>query len=79
VGKPEGIHLMIGRRPYAAFGNSTCDREMLEHTGAGDGARLMIWCCMTMRNANTPTGLPDTKVGTFTQELFDEAVWVPKF
>ena len=29
-GKPEGIHLMIGRRPYAAFGNSTGDRQMLE-------------------------------------------------
>ena len=26
AGKPEGIHLMIGRRPYAAFGNSTGDR-----------------------------------------------------
>src|SRR5262249_25981235 len=23
VGKAEGIHLMIGRRPYAALGNST--------------------------------------------------------
>ena len=40
AGKPEGIHLMIGRRPYAAFGNSTGDREMLEYTAAGDGARL---------------------------------------
>ena len=40
AGKPEGIHLMIGRRPYAAFGNSTGDRQMLEYTGAGDGARL---------------------------------------
>ncbi|WGD55013.1 HAD family hydrolase [Bradyrhizobium sp. CB1650] len=30
AGKPEGIHLMIRRRPYAAFGNSTGDREMLE-------------------------------------------------
>ena len=39
AGKPEGIHLMIGRRPYAAFGNSTGDRQMLEYTGAGDGAR----------------------------------------
>ena len=31
---------------------------------------------MTMRNANMPTAQrkePDTKVGTFTQELFDEA------
>ena len=26
AGKPEGIHLMIGRRPIAAFGNSTGDR-----------------------------------------------------
>ena len=29
---------MIGRRPYAAFGNSTGDRQMLEYAGAGDGA-----------------------------------------
>ena len=28
---------MIGRRPYAAFGNSTGDREMLEWTRAGNG------------------------------------------
>ena len=26
AGKPEGIHLMIGRRPIAAFGNSTGDQ-----------------------------------------------------
>jgi phosphoglycolate phosphatase-like HAD superfamily hydrolase len=26
AGKPEGIHLMIGRRPTAAFGNSTGDQ-----------------------------------------------------
>ena len=42
AGKPEGIHLMIGRRPHAAFGNSTGDRQMLEYTGAGEGARLMM-------------------------------------
>ena len=41
-GKPEGIALMIGRRPLAEFGNSTGDREMLEFTQAGDGARLMV-------------------------------------
>src|SRR5215472_6354408 len=39
AGKPEGIHMMIGRRPYAAFGNSTGDKEMLEYTKAGDGER----------------------------------------
>ncbi len=42
AGKPEGIHLMIGRRPHAAFGNSTGDRQMLEYTKAGDGARLSM-------------------------------------
>ena len=35
VGKPEGIHMMIGRRPCAAFGNSDGDRQMLEYTKAG--------------------------------------------
>jgi phosphoglycolate phosphatase-like HAD superfamily hydrolase len=42
AGKPEGINLMIGRRPYAAFGNSTGDRQMLEYTEAGDGRRLTM-------------------------------------
>src|SRR6266542_513065 len=77
AGKPEGIHLMIGRRPYAAFGNSTGDREMLEYTGAGDGARLMMLVLhddAKREYAYGPAqGLPDTKVGTFTQALYDEA------
>ncbi len=34
--------MMIGRRPRVAFGNSTGDQQMLEYTGAGDGARLMM-------------------------------------
>jgi phosphoglycolate phosphatase-like HAD superfamily hydrolase len=77
AGKPEGIHLMIGRRPYAAFGNSTGDRQMLEYTGAGDGARLMMLVLhddATRESAYGPaTGLPASKVGTFTQALYDEA------
>jgi len=77
AGKPEGIHLMIGRRPYAAFGNSTGDRQMLEYTGAGDGARLMMLVLhddATREYAYGPaTGLPASKVGTFTQALYDEA------
>ena len=77
AGKPEGIHLMIGRRPRAAFGNSDGDREMLEYTGAGDGARLMMLVLhddTTREYAYGPAqGLPDTKVGTFTQALYDEA------
>jgi phosphoglycolate phosphatase-like HAD superfamily hydrolase len=77
AGKPEGIHLMIGRRPYAAFGNSIGDRQMLEYTGAGDGARLtmIVFHDDAQREyAYGPAqGLPDTKVGTFTQALYDEA------
>jgi len=77
AGKPEGIHLMIGRRPYAAFGNSTGDRQMLEYTKAGDGARIAM---LVMHDdakrgyAYGPArGLPATRVGTFTQALYDEA------
>jgi phosphoglycolate phosphatase-like HAD superfamily hydrolase len=77
AGKPEGIHLMIGRRPVAAFGNSPGDQQMLEYTGAGAGARLEMLVLHddpTREYAYGPAeGLPDTKVGTFTQELFDKA------
>jgi phosphoglycolate phosphatase-like HAD superfamily hydrolase len=77
AGKPEGIHLMIGRRPYAAFGNSTGDRQMLEYTGGGDGARLMMLVLhddAKREYAYGPAqGLPDSKVGAFTQALYDEA------
>jgi len=76
-GKPEGINLIIGRRPSAAFGNSTGDRQMLEYTGTGDGVRLM----MLVLHDDAPReyaygparGLPDSKVGVFSQALFDEA------
>ena len=77
AGKPEGIHLMIGRRPVAAFGNSTGDRQMLEYTKAGDGARLSMLVLhddAKREYAYGPAqGLPATKVGTFTQALYDEA------
>jgi phosphoserine phosphatase len=77
AGKPEGIYLMIGRRPYAAFGNSTGDRQMLEYTKAGDGARLAMLVLhddAAREYAYGPAqGLPDSKVGTFSQALFDEA------
>ena len=77
AGKPEGIHLMIGRRPYAAFGNSDGDQQMLEYTKAGSGARLAMLVLhddAKREYAYGPAqGLPDTKVGTFTQALYDEA------
>jgi phosphoglycolate phosphatase-like HAD superfamily hydrolase len=77
AGKPEGIHLMIGRRPHAAFGNSIGDRQMLEYTKAGGGARLAMLVLhddVDREYAYGPAqGLPDSKVGTFTQDLYDEA------
>ncbi len=72
AGKPEGIHLVIGRRPVAAFGNSIGDKEMLEyHTGRRRStphgsrasrrrrARVRLW--------------PNSKVGTFPDALMEEA------
>jgi hypothetical protein len=77
AGKPEGIHLMIGRRPRAAFGNSGGDKEMLEYTKAGDGARLAMLVLhddATREYAYGPAkGLRASKVGTFPQTLYDQA------
>jgi phosphoserine phosphatase len=77
AGKPAGINKFIGRRPIAAFGNSAGDRQMLEWTGAGNGARLMMLVFhddAEREYAYGPAnGLPDTKFGTFPQSLMDEA------
>jgi phosphoglycolate phosphatase-like HAD superfamily hydrolase len=77
AGKPEGIHLVIGRRPRAAFGNSTGDQQMLEYTTIDNGAQLgmlVLHDDAGREYAYGPAqGLPDTKVGTFTQALYDEA------
>jgi hypothetical protein len=77
TGKPVGINLFIGKRPYAAFGNSTGDREMLEWTQAGGGKRLMMLVYHDddkREYAYGPAGgLPDTHVGTFSQALMNEA------
>ena len=77
TGKPEGIHMMIGRRPHAAFGNSIGDQQMLEYTGAGHGARLMMLVLHDDKEREyaygPANGLPNSKVGTFTQALYDEA------
>ena len=76
-GKAIGINLFIGKRPYAAFGNSGGDQQMLEWTQAGDGARLMMLVHhddATREYAYGPGGgLPDTKVGTFSDELMGKA------
>jgi hypothetical protein len=72
AGKPEGIHLVIGRRPVAAFGNSIGDKEMLEYTQAGDGARLMVLVHHDDAKREYAYG-PDSKVGTFPDVLMEEA------
>jgi phosphoserine phosphatase len=76
-GKAIGIERVIGERPYAAFGNSDGDREMLEWTGGGEGARLMMLVHHDDEQreyAYGPGGgLPETKVGTFSEALMTEA------
>jgi hypothetical protein len=72
AGKPEGIHLVIGRRPVAAFGNSIGDKEMLEYTQAGDGARLMVLVHHDDAEREYAYG-PSSKVGTFPDVLMEEA------
>ncbi len=77
AGKPEDIHLFTGKRPIAAFGNSSGDRQMLEYAGSGVGAHLVMLVQHDdagREYAYGPAqGLPDTKVGTFPQALYDEA------
>jgi hypothetical protein len=66
---------MIGRRPFAAFGNLTGDQQMLEYitaeyNTAGDGARLgmlRLHDDAQRGYAYDPAqGLPESKVGAFT-------------
>jgi hypothetical protein len=75
--KPIGINQHIGRRPIAAFGNSHGDQEMLEYTQGGGGARfelLVLHDDAAREYAYGPAlGLPDVKLGAFTQAVYDEA------
>jgi phosphoserine phosphatase len=76
-GKPVAINQHIGRRPIMAFGNSDGDREMLEYTQGGSGARfeLLVLHDDATREYNygPAKGLPDVKLGAFTQALYDQA------
>jgi hypothetical protein len=76
-GKAIGIDLFIGKRPQIAFGNTEGDKEMLQWTTAGDGLRLgflVLHDDAEREFAYGPAnGLPDTKVGTFSQALMDTA------
>jgi phosphoserine phosphatase len=76
-GKVEDINLFIGKRPAIAFGNSTGDQQMLEWANAGERAHLAVLIYhddAAREYAYGPAGgLPETKVGTLTQALMDEA------
>ena len=75
--KPIGINQHIGRRPIAAFGNSRGDKEMLEYTQGGSGARfglLVLHDDAAREFAYGPArGLPDVKYGFFTPALEEHA------
>jgi len=72
AGKPTGIHLMIGRRPVVAFGNSAGDQQMLEYTQAGGGARLMMLLHHDDDAREYAYGA-QSKIGTFPDSLMAEA------
>lgn len=76
-GKPVAINQHIGRRPIAAFGNSRGDKEMLEYTQGGNGARfelLVLHDDGQREFAYGPAqGLPDAKLGAFPQAVYDQA------
>lgn len=76
-GKPEAIHLFIGQRPIAAFGNSGGDADMLAYATARKGrslAMLVLHDDGAREYAYGPAlGLPKTSVGTFSQALYDTA------
>jgi phosphoserine phosphatase len=76
-GKAEDIYLFLGKRPHAAFGNSTGDQQMLEYTQGVGGASLEMLVLhddSQREYAYGPAqGMADTHFGTFTQALYDEA------
>ncbi|MBK5967114.1 hypothetical protein CCR95_24350 [Thiocystis minor] len=76
-GKPIAINRHIGRRPLAAFGNSRGDKEMLEYTQGGSGARfelLVLHDDAEREYAYGPArGLPDVKLGAFPPALDKQA------
>jgi hypothetical protein len=76
-GKAEDIYLFTGRHPHIAFGNTEGDAAMLEYTQASGKAAAMFLVLhddAKREYAYGPAdGLPDTKIGTFSQALYDKA------
>ena len=79
AGKIENFWMNYGRRPNIAWGNSSSDdQQMLEYVKAGSGARLsaaVLHDDAEREYAYGPAqGLPNTPVGTFSQEMYDLGV-----
>ena len=55
AGKPEGIHLMIGRRPTWRSATRPVTSRCSNTPRPATGRACPCWCCTTMRSANTPT------------------------
>jgi hypothetical protein len=79
--KPEGIHMMIGRRPVITFGNSAGDESMLDYaTGGGMGLLLLLLLLLLLHDDEVreyaygpANGLPPSGIGSFPQALYDRA------
>ena len=77
AGKPQGIRLMIGRRPQAPSvirrATAKCWNTLRRETAPV----WRCWYCTTTHSASTPTGLPKAylipRSARFTQELCEEA------
>lgn len=76
-GKARALYFMLGQVPTAAFGNADEDKYMLEYTWSGQGARLAMLVLHDDAEREYAYGpaehLPDSIVGKFSQDLYDEA------
>jgi phosphoglycolate phosphatase-like HAD superfamily hydrolase len=72
-GKPEAIHLFIGKQPVLAAGNSDGDREMLEwaQTGKRRSLQLLVHHDDDIREYAYDV---HSKIGTFSESLRNEAI-----
>lgn len=72
AGRPEAINFVIGHKPIIAFGNSDGDKEMLEWTQSSAEKHLMFLVHPDDAKREYAYG-PESKIGTFSNALMDEA------
>ncbi len=73
AGKPQDIYLFAGRRPFASFGNSTGDQQMLEYTMRNHHSSLMLLVHHDDGVREYDYGA-NSKVGTFSNALMNVAI-----